>query len=124
VATALESVLVVEDDRDLREILNDLFLAEGVRHCVVAASLEDVQALAAESLGAKLAILDVNLGDGRPTGVDVLQWLRERGFSGAVVFLTGHAATDPRVLAASRMAGTRVLSKPISIDALAQLVHP
>jgi DNA-binding response OmpR family regulator len=124
VGKAVDTVLLVDDDQDLREILSDLFLVEGVRACVVAGSLDDVETRANDSLAANLAILDVNLGDGHPTGVDVCRWLREHGFAAPIVFLTGHAASDPRVLAASQMPGTRVLSKPISIEELSRLVKP
>jgi DNA-binding response OmpR family regulator len=117
----VEVVLFVDDDDDLRELLPEFLLTEGAR-CVVAASLAEVEAQADAALAAQLAILDVNLGDGQPTGVDVCRWLRDRGFAGPIVFLTGHAATDPRVAEATSQPNTRVLAKPVSSDTIVQLV--
>jgi DNA-binding response OmpR family regulator len=118
----VSAVLLVDDDDDLREVLRDFLAGEGVEQCVTATSLAEVQSKAAVALGAELAILDVNLGPGRPTGVDVCQWLRAQGFAAPIVFLTGHAASDPRVVEALAVANARVLSKPIGVDEITKLV--
>jgi DNA-binding response OmpR family regulator len=114
-------VLLVDDDENLREVLSEFLSMEGAR-CVAAASLAEVEAQADAALAAELAILDVNLGYHQPTGVEVCRWLREHGFTRPIVFLTGHAATDPRVVEASRQPNTRVLSKPVASDTIAALV--
>jgi DNA-binding response OmpR family regulator len=119
----LDSVLIVDDDEDLRDSVSDVLAAAGVRRRVLAASLAEVQRDPAPALASKLAILDVNLGEGQPTGVDVSRWLRERGFAGAIVFLTGHAATDPRVIAAAAVPNTRIVAKPFSFAGLVDLVR-
>ncbi len=121
-ASPIGAILLVDDDDDLRETLSDLFLSEGVGTCVSAASLDEVQARAPESLAAELAVLDVNLAGG-PSGVEVCCWLRDQGFAAPIVFLTGHAANDSQVVAASRIPGTRILSKPTPISELVRLVH-
>jgi DNA-binding response OmpR family regulator len=118
----VSAVLLVDDDDDLREVLRDFLTGEGVEQCVTATSLAEVQSKAASALVAELAILDVNLGPGRPTGVDVCQWLRAQGFAAPIVFLTGHAASDPRVVEALAVANARVLSKPIGVDEITKLV--
>src|SRR5688572_10733834 len=110
----VDTVLIVDDDEDLREVLSQLLLVEGVRCCVAAASLAEVQANGERALAAALAILDVNLGDEQPSGVEVCRWLRDNGFAAPIVFLTGHGATEPRVVEASKVPRTRVLEKPIS----------
>jgi DNA-binding response OmpR family regulator len=115
-------VLLVDDDDDLREILRDFLLGEGVAECVTATSLADVQSKAATALAAELAIVDVNLGPGQATGVEVCRWLRAQGFAAPIVFLTGHAASDPRVIEALAVANARVLSKPIGVDEITKLV--
>jgi DNA-binding response OmpR family regulator len=118
VPAAVKSVLVVDDDEDLREILSDLFVTTAGSGVVTARSLAEVQRHAARALACDVALLDVNLGEGEPTGVEVCGWLRAHGFSGEVIFLTGHANSDPRVIEASRTAHAKLLSKPISVDAL------
>ncbi len=117
----VSTVLLVDGVVDLREVLCEFLSMEGAR-CVPAASLSQVEAQADAALAAQLAILDVNLGELQPNGVDVCRWLRERGFAGPIVFLTGHAATDPRVVEASRQPNTRVLAKPVASDTIASLV--
>lgn len=72
-------------------------------------------------LACRVAILDVNLGEGQPTGVDAYEWLRAHSFAGSVVFLTGHAPTHPAVALAVK-SGARVLAKPIKIDELHALL--
>lgn len=117
----MSTVLLVDDDEDLRAVLSEFLLMEGAS-CVAVASLAQVEAQADAALATQLAILDVNLGERQPNGVDVCRWLRERGFVGPIVFLTGHAANDPRVVEASRQPNTRVLSKPVASDAIVSLI--
>jgi FixJ family two-component response regulator len=59
----------------------------------------------------------VNLGAGKPSGLDVLRWLQLRHFAGRIVFMTGHAGQFPLV-AEARATGVDVLSKPITLDEL------
>jgi DNA-binding response OmpR family regulator len=119
----LESVLIVDDDEDLRDSVSDVLATAGVRRRVLAASLLEVQRQGDAALHSQLAILDVNLGEAQPTGVDVSRWLRDNGFGGAIVFLTGHAATDPRVVAAANVPNTRIVPKPCSLNGLVALVQ-
>jgi CheY-like chemotaxis protein len=114
-------VLVVDDDEDLREVLSALFLELGAGGCITWGSLAEIERDAVNVLACTLAVLDVNLGEGQPTGVEVCAWLRARKFEGRVVFLTGHAAHDPRVIEASRQPGTQVLSKPVNFEVIEAL---
>jgi DNA-binding NtrC family response regulator len=119
----VESALIVDDDEDLRETVSDVFALAGVARRVLAASLAEVMQKAEAALASGLAILDVNLGEGQPTGVEVSKWLREHGFGGEIVFLTGHASADPRVAAAAAVPNTRIMAKPISFGELTTLVR-
>jgi DNA-binding NtrC family response regulator len=118
------ATLLVDDDPDVRDSLAMAIEALGLGDVLRASSLDEVRDIRAAALACRLAIIDINLGPSAPTGVEVLQWMRAESFAGQAVFLTGHAATDPRVVAASRMPATRVLTKPISLDALAALCAP
>jgi DNA-binding response OmpR family regulator len=116
------SVLLLEDDSDLRTVLCDLFDCYGAR-CTGVGSLNEMQNLLAHGrLPFDLAILDVNLGAGQPSGVDAYRWLRERSFSGEIVFLTGHGRSAPRVAEAYAL-GVKVLEKPVAIDDLVKLLR-
>src|SRR4051794_8617932 len=114
-------ILVVDDDVDLADILREVLSSEGVA-VSVAHSLAEVQAVRGEALESALAILDVNLGLGCPSGLDVSAWLRTQGFPGRVVFHTGHARSHPLVRAAASEPGAQILSKPIDVAALEGLI--
>jgi DNA-binding response OmpR family regulator len=114
-------VLVVDDDADLREMLDVVFSRAGVR-TVSAASLAGVRALGDELSKVEVAIIDVNLGLNQPSGVEVATWLRAQGYHPRVVFITGHAPNHPLVIAAAGEGGT-VLEKPFPTRRLLELVR-
>ena len=116
------AVLFVDDDEDLREVMEDILHASGVRDVMTAGSLAELQNRRDEALGCQLAILDINLGTNEPGGVSVYEWLMREGFAGQILFLTGHATTDPRVQAAARVAGSVVASKPLTLGELRELI--
>ena len=117
-----QAVLFVDDDEDLREVMHDMLARLGARCVITAASLQHVEERRDDVLGCDLAILDINLGRGQPTGVNVYEWLGRQGFRGRVVFLTGHAGNDPRVRQAASLTDSHVATKPLSIEALRELI--
>lgn len=119
----VQEVLFVDDDDDLREVMEVMLTRLGVGHVVGAGSLEEVQARSGAALGCQLAIIDINLGSGAPTGVHVHEWLHSQGFTGNTVFLTGHAGNDPRVREAANIAGSKIASKPLSVAELRELIE-
>lgn len=114
-----KSVLLLDDDPDLRTMLCELFMSQGARSTGVG-SLDEMKKLA-DGMSFDLAILDVNLGAGQPSGVDAYRWLKAQSFAGRVIFLTGHARSFPGVAEAYAM-GVKVLEKPVSIEALVNLL--
>jgi DNA-binding response OmpR family regulator len=115
-------VLVVDDDDDLVATLGLYIAASGVGTCMTAHSLEEVRDQD-EATECDVAILDVNLGADRPSGVDVANWLRAHDFRGKIVFLTGHARSSPLVARAASEPGTLVLSKPIPGEELIRIIR-
>jgi FixJ family two-component response regulator len=118
----VQRVLVLEDDEDLRTLLCELLQMQGVEECVSAASLAFLRSQEARVLGCGLAILDINLGANVPSGLDAYRWLRESGFAGRVVFLTGHARSHPLVRQAYELTDVQVLAKPVDARVLMALV--
>ena len=116
-------VLFVEDSDDLRETFVELITVVLGRRCIGAASYQEVVALGNTVLGCSAAILDINLGPGQPSGIDVYRWLRRKGFAGRIVFLTGHASTHPLVIEATRIGDAEILSKPVDLDQIRLLVE-
>lgn len=119
----MERVLVLEDDEDLRPLLCELLEASGAKTCVSAGSVEAMVQQKEQVLGCELALLDVNLGSGAPSGLDAYHWLRENGFGGRIVFLTGHARSHPLVRKAYDLSHARILSKPVDARVLMALVR-
>ncbi|KFE68274.1 putative two-component response regulator protein [Hyalangium minutum] len=118
----VERVLVLEDDNDLRTLLCELLVASGAAACVSAGSVEAMVRQKEQVLGCELALLDVNLGAQAASGLDAYHWLRENGFGGRIVFLTGHARSHPLVRQAHALTQAQVLSKPIDAKVLMALV--
>ena len=93
-------VLFVEDNDDLRELFVELVPFVLERQCVGVDSYDALVALGDEALRCGVAILDINLGPNRPSGIDAYAWLRRSGYTGRIVFLTGHASSHPLVVEA------------------------
>lgn len=120
----MRRVLVLEDDDDLRGLLCELLqLSAPEVHTVCVGSYAELLRRRDEALDCGLALLDVNLGAGVPSGLDAYRWLREHGFGGRTVFLTGHAHSHPLVREAYELTHVRVLSKPVDSDVLLALTQ-
>jgi FixJ family two-component response regulator len=115
-------VLIVDDDADLRQAFADFVEAVEGPHVIGAADVDELVALGPRALGCGLIVIDVNLGTGKPSGLDALAWLREQGFRGKAVFLTGHGRSSPQVRQAHSLSGVPVLGKPIGVDELLSLI--
>jgi FixJ family two-component response regulator len=114
-------MIILDDDDDLLESMGGLIELTSQRPCVKAHSLEELMSQRSKVLGCKTAILDINLGEGQPSGVDAYHWLKEQGFRGNIIFLTGHARSHPLVALAHHFGDARVLEKPIEFDQLVAL---
>ncbi|HXT97044.1 MAG TPA: response regulator [Polyangia bacterium] len=108
---------LLDDDADLLESLAELLQDHDCR-CLVARSLAELKALGPSVLAADVAVLDINLGSGEPTGIDAYDWLMSQSFAGRLLFLTGHAHAHPLVARAERLQRATVLDKPIDGGAL------
>jgi DNA-binding NtrC family response regulator len=115
-------VFLLDDDADLRESVVEILRVMTGADCVSAASVAQMMEQHEAVLCCTLAILDVNLGAGRPSGLDAFHWLRARSFSGTIAFLTGHARHHPLVADAYQIGETKVLEKPIDFDRLAAMI--
>ena len=121
--TGTEFVLYVEDNDDLRELVVELVTYVLKRRSVGVGSYEELVALGEDALRCSVAILDINLGSNRRSGIDAYTWLRANGYTGRIVFLTGHASTHPLVVEAQRIGDAQIFSKPIDPDRLRSIVE-
>jgi FixJ family two-component response regulator len=116
-------VLYVEDNDDLRDLVVELVTCVLKRRCVGVGSYEELVALGKDALRCSIAILDINLGSNRRSGIDAYAWLRANGYTGPIVFLTGHASTHPLVVEAQRIGDAEIFSKPIDPDRLRSIIE-
>ena len=122
-APDVQPVLFVEDNDDLRDVFIELTEFTLHRQCVGARSYDELVALGSRALDCDIAIVDINLGPNRPSGLDAYRWLRGHGHRGRIVFLTGHAATHPLVVEAQRIGDAEVVAKPIEPERLRSIIE-
>ena len=112
------TVLLVEDDEDLRDVLVRSLCAEGFS---VSACATGHQFVTMAIAGApELLVIDVGLPDA--DGRDVCQALRARGITSPVLFLTAKDALPDR-LSGFNAGGDDYLTKPFDIEELAVRLH-
>jgi DNA-binding NtrC family response regulator len=111
-------VLLLDDDTDLRDTIAELVELLSGRDCIGVGSFDELTVARERVLGCDLAILDINLGAGQPTGFCAYEWLRAQRFGGRILFLTGHAASHPLARRAAALDGVTILVKPIGVAAL------
>jgi FixJ family two-component response regulator len=113
--------LLLDDDADLLEAIAELLQMSKCR-CVLARSVEELKGLGPRALEADVALLDINLGPGQPSGIDAYDWLLSEGFKGRLLFFTGHAHGDPMVARAARRKRAQVLVKPMDASTLLERI--
>lgn len=109
--TGRVGVLVVEDDKNTREILSEILLELGYDVRVASSA-----AVAVTLRGFDLALLDLHLPDGN--GLDVLKGWRQGGVDAPVVVLTAdrHGAAIERAFLS--LDAWEYLEKPFNLETL------
>jgi FixJ family two-component response regulator len=116
-------VIFLDDDPDLREVFAALMSSLGITATPVASVSELTRMMGDQPDGGfDLAILDINLGAGSPSGLAAYRWLRDHQFEGRIVFLTGHARSHPLVVEASHIGDAIVCEKPMTAAQLRALM--
>jgi DNA-binding NtrC family response regulator len=118
----MRTVLFVDDCWDLCQVMEVMCQSLPEVECVCVTSMSAVLERAAQVLRTDLAILDVNLGPGEPSGVEIYRWLKGQNYRGKIVFLSGHARTDPLVEEAARISGVDFFQKPLGFGQLEALI--
>ena len=113
-------VLVVEDDQDIRTLLEVRLRAAGHR-VVGAGSGEEALEVIAQRGAPEVLVSDVSMPG--VTGLELLAELRQRpDFSGVpVIFLSGRV--QPEDIAAGQALGATYLTKPVVLSALCAAIE-
>jgi len=111
-------VLVVDDERELRNLLVDALASADVRVSTAGSGTEAIDQ--ARSRRPDLLIMDVHLGD--RSGLEVLDELREVAGEVPAVVITGYG--DPETLTeASRRRPVEMMTKPLDVERLRQTIR-
>lgn len=115
----MASILVVDDEMGIRELLNEILTDEG--HSVISAQNADEARKARENLEPDLVLLDIWMPD--VDGVTLLkEWSNNGQLTMPVVMMSGHATIDTAV-EATRIGAVNFLEKPIALQKLLKTVE-
>jgi len=115
----MASILVVDDEMGIRELLNEILTDEG--HSVVAAQNAHEARNARNVLEPDLVLLDIWMPE--IDGVTLLkEWSSNGQLTMPVVMMSGHATIDTAV-EATRIGAVNFLEKPIALQKLLKTVE-
>ena len=97
-------------------------MSEGKHEYLALASYSKLLEQGPKALQTELAILDINLGENLPNGLDAAEWLRKNRYKGRIIFLTGHGRFHPLVREAVSRGQHEVLEKPLELSKLFDII--
>ncbi|WP_149142254.1 sigma-54-dependent transcriptional regulator [Gemmobacter caeruleus] len=113
------SILIVDDERDIRELIGDILRDEGFTVRLAANADDCMAAINAEQPA--LMILDIWLKDSRMDGIDILKTVKRDNPDVPVVIISGHGNIEIAV-AAIKQGAYDFIEKPFNIDQLMVVV--
>ena len=113
------SILIVDDEQDIRELIGDILRDEGYTTRLAANSDDCLAEINAEQPA--LMILDIWLKDSRMDGIDILKTVKRDNPDIPVVIISGHGNIEIAV-AAIKQGAYDFIEKPFNIDQLMVVV--
>ncbi|MEI6099640.1 MAG: sigma-54 dependent transcriptional regulator [Alphaproteobacteria bacterium] len=113
------SILIVDDEKDIRELIGDILKDEGYA-IRLAGNSDDCMAEINKELPS-LMILDIWLKDSRMDGIDILKTVKRDNPDVPVVIISGHGNIEIAV-AAIKQGAYDFIEKPFNIDQLMVVV--
>ncbi|WP_422073114.1 sigma-54-dependent transcriptional regulator [Tranquillimonas rosea] len=111
----MSDILIVDDERDIRELIADILNDESFQTRVAANSDECMAQINADPPG--LIILDIWLKDSNMDGIDILKTVKRDNPEIPVVIISGHGNIEIAV-AAIKQGAYDFIEKPFNIDQL------
>jgi two-component system, NtrC family, nitrogen regulation response regulator NtrX len=108
-------ILIIDDERDIRELISDILQDEGFSTRLAKNSDECMAQIAAETPA--LMILDIWLKDSNMDGIDILKTVKRESPEIPVVIISGHGNIEIAV-AAIKQGAYDFIEKPFNIDQL------
>ncbi len=116
----MSDILIVDDERDIRELISDILQDEGYS-TRLAGNSDDCMKLVEEQSPA-LMVLDIWLKDSNMDGIDILKTIKREKPSIPVVIISGHGNIEIAV-AAIKQGAYDFIEKPFNIDQLMVVVR-
>ncbi len=113
------SILIVDDEKDIRELIGDILRDEGYAVRLAGSSDECMAEINADA--PTLMILDIWLKDSRMDGIDILKAVKRDNPDVPVVIISGHGNIEIAV-AAIKQGAYDFIEKPFNIDQLLVVV--
>ncbi len=113
------SILIVDDEQDIRELVGDILRDEGYSVRLAANSDDCLAAINSEA--PSLMILDIWLKDSRMDGIEILKTVKRDNPDIPVVIISGHGNIEIAV-AAIKQGAYDFIEKPFNIDQLMVVV--
>ncbi len=116
----MSDILIVDDERDIRELVGDILEDEGFSTRLAGNSDDCMSAINAEPPA--LLILDIWLKDSRMDGIDILKAVKRDNPDVPVVIISGHGNIEIAV-AAIKQGAYDFIEKPFNIDQLLVVIR-
>ena len=116
----MSDILIVDDERDIRELIGDILEDEGYTTRLAGNSSEAMAAINAEE--PSLLILDIWLKDSKMDGIDILKTVKRDNPDVPVVIISGHGNIEIAV-AAIKQGAYDFIEKPFNIDQLLVVIR-
>ena len=116
----MSDILIVDDERDIRELISDILEDEGFVTRLACNSDDAIAAINAEPPA--LMILDIWLKDSRMDGIDILKTVKRDNPDVPVVIISGHGNIEIAV-AAIKQGAYDFIEKPFNIDQLMVVIR-
>lgn len=108
-------ILIVDDEKDIRELVSDILIDEGYKTRLAANSDQTFSAIKDEP--PMLIVLDIWLKESKLDGIDILKNVRQNNPEIPVVIISGHGNIEIAV-AAIKQGAYDFIEKPFNIDQL------
>ena len=116
----MSDILIVDDERDIRELIADILQDEGFATRLAGTSDEAMSQIAAAQPA--LLVLDIWLKDSQMDGIDILKTVKRDYPDVPVVIISGHGNIEIAV-AAIKQGAYDFIEKPFNIDQLLVVIR-
>ena len=116
----MSDILIVDDERDIRELIGDILEDEGYTTRLAGNSQDAMAEIEAQPPA--LLILDIWLKDSKMDGIDILKCVKRDNPDVPVVIISGHGNIEIAV-AAIKQGAYDFIEKPFNIDQLLVVIR-